>query len=129
VSRQSYIKYLEKLPNFQLKSSNVPQDVPEVLTKSFLGLDNDLSKEATSSTSTTYEAMKMNMMKITVAMSGCVAAVAHVRGSNLYVPSIHPRSILTSSKETDSSPSWHHSEPSVTSNSSGAAGRWRRPLA
>ena len=87
VSRQSYIKYLEKLPNFQLKSSNVPQDVPEVLTKSFLGLDNDLSKEATSSTSTTYEAMKMNMMKITVAMSGCVAAVAHVRGSNLYVAS------------------------------------------
>ena len=80
VYRQSYIEYLKILPK---ENTAEFRDVGEVLTNSFLSLDNDMSKEATAKTGNN----QVNMRTVTVAMSGCVAATAFIDGAHLHVAS------------------------------------------
>ena len=73
---RSYINYLKTLSQ---KQENI-HDVKQILTNSFMCLDDDISAEAIMD-----RGASTNMKTAMVAMSGCVAAAAYVDGIDLYV--------------------------------------------
>ena len=81
---KSYHEYLCKLAqNFHTASSSSEppnENIERVLTQAFNSLDADMSREALP-----CPVNGVNMKTLTVAMSGCVAAVAHIDGPHLHV--------------------------------------------
>ena len=77
----SYIQHLQRLlaKRVEIGDNDQINDVGEILTSSFLSLDDDMSSEATTKTGG-----HVNMKTVTVAMSGCVAAAAYIEVRHLY---------------------------------------------
>jgi len=76
----SYMSYLRKLLESRTRQDQLTQQlVEDIMVQAFNGLDNDMSREAVNPGD--------NMKTLTVAMSGCVAAVAHIEGPHLNVGS------------------------------------------
>ncbi len=78
---KSYHEYLSKLAqNFHHSSDPPNENIERVLTEAFNSLDADMSREALP-----CPVNGVNMKTLTVAMSGCVAVVAHIDGPHLHV--------------------------------------------
>jgi len=100
IYKESYKKYLEKLKQKvgQNEATNKMFNIEDIMTHAFLALDNDMSNEAVPS----GEHGQVNMKTLTVAMSGAVAAVAHVDGPHLHVASTGDcTAVIGSLSETD----------------------------
>jgi len=78
---QSYSEYLQTLHHKRAEVDQL-QTTEDVLIHAFNSLDDDMSREAI-----TRQGGPVNMKTVTVAMSGCVAAVAHIEGPHLSVAS------------------------------------------
>ena len=83
--------YLEHISSLDVRCRDDPEaynavPVPERLVQAFAALDNDLSNEAISSASDPASS-ELKMKTLAVAMSGSVAAVAHIEGADLHVAS------------------------------------------
>lgn len=80
---KSYYEYLCTLSdNFKTEKDAPNENIEKVLIDAFNTLDNDMSREALPNPGD-----GVNMKTLTVAMSGCVAAVAHIDGPDLHVAS------------------------------------------
>lgn len=80
--RISYQEYLTDLLRDRTGPGGQSPSVEDVLVNAFTRLDDDMSREAIPK-----PGGLVNMKTLTVAMSGCVACVAHVDGPNLHVAS------------------------------------------
>jgi len=97
--QKSYLEYLQLLNDKRVEIGNNDQihDVEDVLRNAFMNLDNDMSREAKCKPEG-----HVNMKTVTVAMSGCVAAVAHIEGPHLSVASTGDcTAVVGSLSETD----------------------------
>jgi len=81
VYQRSYVEYLTELQGWTDRSKEV-HDIEDILVHSFSRLDEDMSREAIPA-----EGKEVDMKTLTVAMSGCVAVVAHIVGPHLSVAS------------------------------------------
>jgi len=80
---QSYLEYLHTLHEKRVEAdADQINDTEDNLINAFNSLDADMSREAIS-----RPGGLVNMKTVTVAMSGCVAAVAHIEGPHLSVAS------------------------------------------
>jgi len=80
---KSYYEYLCQLQkSFSCSDEAINENIDKVLINAFNALDTDMSREA-------FPCPKngVNMKTLTVAMSGCVAALAHIEGPHLHVAS------------------------------------------
>jgi len=96
---QSYAEYLQRLHDKRIEIGNNDQiqDVEDILINAFNSLDADMSREAISRPNGS-----VNMKTVTVAMSGCVAAVAHIEGPHLSVASTGDCTVVVGSlSDTD----------------------------
>ena len=80
---KSYRDFLDTLSQKHMANENIfsEPNVEHILIDSFLRLDDDMSNEAMK------DRKDNNIQTVTVAMSGCVAAVAYIDGIDLHVAS------------------------------------------
>ncbi|CAH1968188.1 unnamed protein product [Acanthoscelides obtectus] len=75
----SFMRFLRELSEMDYK----PNDIQKAIEMAFLSLDEDLSREALPKNGET-----INLKTMSVAMSGAVACVAHVDGTNLHIANV-----------------------------------------
>ena len=84
--QRSYMNYVSELLRDRVESADdnsVGLSVAEKISEAFLGLDNDMSKEAIENAGED----EVSLMTSTVALSGAVAVLAHIDGPMLHIAS------------------------------------------